>query len=228
MCRENFNVIRAFLINCTQLNHGETVMKQKIINMLELQNSMNSKVNEDWRSAGNEWYRAIWMEASEMLEHYGWKWWKKQEPEIMQVKLEVVDIVHFALSIRLQQNQSLDDTAELIARDFENFMQAEDIRKSIECLALLTLTDQGAHFTFIAGIMKYLDMTFDELYEIYIGKNVLNMFRQDNGYKEGSYNKVWNGREDNEYLAEIMKELDANSQSFQDDVYAALSRKYAA
>lgn len=196
--------------------------------MLELQNSMNSKVNEDWRSAGNEWYRAIWMEASEMLEHYGWKWWKKQEPEIMQVKLEVVDIVHFALSIRLQQNQSLDDTAELIARDFENFMQAEDIRKSIECLALLTLTDQGAHFTFIAGIMKYLDMTFDELYEIYIGKNVLNMFRQDNGYKEGSYNKVWNGREDNEYLAEIMKELDANSQSFQDDVYAALSRKYAA
>jgi dimeric dUTPase (all-alpha-NTP-PPase superfamily) len=203
-------------------------MKQKIINMLELQNSMNSKVNEDWRSAGNEWYRAIWMEASEMLEHYGWKWWKKQEPEIMQVKLEVVDIVHFALSIRLEQNQSLDDTAELIARDFENFMQAEDIRKSIECLALLTLTDQGAHFTFIAGIMKYLDMTFDELYEIYIGKNVLNMFRQDNGYKEGSYNKVWNGREDNEYLAEIMKALDADSLSFQDDVYAALSRNYAA
>ena len=203
-------------------------MKQKIINMLELQDSMNSKVNAGWRNAGNEWYRAIWVESSEMLEHYGWKWWKKQEPEIMQVKLEVVDIVHFALSIRLQQNQSLDDTAELIARDFENFMQAEDIRKSIECLALLTLTDQGAHFTFIAGIMKYLDMTFDELYEIYVGKNVLNMFRQDNGYKEGSYNKIWNGREDNEYLAEIMKELDANSQSFQDDVYAALSRKYAA
>lgn len=196
--------------------------------MLKLQNSMNSKVNEDWRSAGNEWYRAIWMEASEMLEHYGWKWWKKQEPEIMQVKLEVVDIVHFALSIRLQQNQLLNDTAELIARDFENFMQAEDIRKSIECLALLTLTDQGAHFTFIAGIMKYLDMTFDELYEIYVGKNVLNMFRQDNGYKEGNYNKIWNGREDNEYLADIMKQLNADSLTFQDDVYAALAQNYAA
>ena len=196
--------------------------------MLELQDSMNSRVNQDWRSAGNEWYRAIWMEASEMLEHYGWKWWKKQEPEIMQVKLEVVDIVHFALSIRLQQNQSLSDTAELIARDFENFMQAEDIRKSIECLALLTLTDQGAHFTFIAGIMKYLDMSFDELYEIYVGKNVLNMFRQDNGYKEGSYNKIWNGREDNEYLADIMKQLNADSLTFRDDVYAALAQNYAA
>lgn len=204
------------------------MMKQKIITMLELQDAMNSKVNTDWRNAGNEWYRAIWMEASEMLEHYGWKWWKKQEADIMQVKLEVVDIVHFALSIRLQKNQPLDDTAQLIVSDFDNVMQAEDIRKSIECLALLTLTDQGAHFTFIAGIMKHLDMSFDELYEIYVGKNVLNMFRQDNGYKEGRYNKVWNGREDNEYLADIMKQLDADSQTFKDDVYTALAQNYVA
>ncbi len=196
--------------------------------MLELQDSMNSKVNADWRNAGNEWYRAIWMESSEMLEHYGWKWWKHQEPDTMQVKLEVVDIVHFALSIRLEQGQSLEDTAELIATDFENSMQAEDIRKTIECLALLTLTDQGAHFTFIAGIMKYLDMPFDELYGIYVGKNVLNMFRQDNGYKDGTYNKIWNGREDNEYLADIMRQLNADSRTFQDDIYAALSQSYAA
>ena len=194
--------------------------------MLEMQDSMNSKVNADWRNAGNEWYRAIWMEASEMLEHYGWKWWKKQDPDVMQVKLEVVDIVHFALSIRLEQGQSLDETAALISSEFENVMQAEDFRKTIECLALLTLTDQGAHFTFIAGIMKYMDMSFDELYEIYVGKNVLNMFRQDNGYKEGTYNKVWNGREDNEYLADIMQQLNGDSGSFQDDVYAALAQNY--
>ena len=210
------------------INYAEIDMKQKIITMLELQDAMNTKVNADWRAAGNEWYRAIWMEASEMLEHYGWKWWKKQEPEVMQVKLEVVDIVHFALSIRLQQNKSLDETAALIAGEFENSMQAEDIKKSIECLALLTLTDQGAHFTFIAGIMKQLDMPFDELYEIYVGKNVLNMFRQDNGYKEGTYKKIWNGREDNEYLADILKQLNTDSLTFQDDVYAALSRGYAA
>jgi dimeric dUTPase (all-alpha-NTP-PPase superfamily) len=203
-------------------------MKQKIITMLGLQDSMNTKVNTDWRSAENEWYRAIWMEASEMLEHYGWKWWKKQEPDVMQVKLEVVDIVHFALSIRLEQNKTLDETAELIASEFKNSMQAEDIKKSIECLALLTLTDQGAHFTFIAGIMKQLNMSFDELYEIYVGKNVLNMFRQDNGYKEGTYKKMWNGREDNEYLADILKQLDTDSQTFQDDVYAALTQGYAA
>jgi len=73
-----------------------------------------------------------------------------------------------------------------------------------------------------------MDMSFDELYEIYVGKNVLNMFRQDNGYKEGTYNKVWSGREDNEHLADIMKQLNGDSLTFKDDVYAALLQKYAA
>ena len=132
------------------------------------------------------------------------------------------------MSDMVRESRSLEEAADLITRDFENSMQAEDIRKTIECLALVTLTDQGAHFTFIAGIMKYLDMSFDELYEIYIGKNVLNMFRQDNGYKDGTYNKIWNGREDNEYLADIIKSLNTSSRTFQDDVYAALERSYVA
>lgn len=196
--------------------------------MLELQDAMNTRVNADWRNAGFEWYRAIWMEASEMLEHYGWKWWKQQEPDVMQVKLEVVDIVHFGLSIRLQQGDAIEDIAESIAADFNNPVSTEDIRTSIELLAQQTLIDQGAHFTNIAGVMSLLDMTFDELYEIYVGKNVLNVFRQDNGYKQGSYQKIWNGREDNEHLADILQALNSDSLSFKDDIYHALGEAYIA
>jgi dimeric dUTPase (all-alpha-NTP-PPase superfamily) len=203
-------------------------MKQKITTMLELQDSMNSKVNPDWRNAGNAWYRAIWIEAAEMLEHYGWKWWKKQQPDIMQVKLEVVDIVHFALSIRLQSEGSLDQVAEGIADEFAMAETADDIKTTIELLAQKTLQDKGAHFSIIAGVMQHLNMPFDELYEIYVGKNVLNMFRQDNGYKEGTYTKIWNGREDNEYLADILQQLNCNSDSFKDDIYGALADCYPA
>lgn len=201
-------------------------MKQKIINMLELQDAMNTKVNPDWRKAGNAWYRAIWVEASEMLEHYGWKWWKKQEPDEMQVKLEVVDIVHFALSIRLESGAPLDAVAETIAKEFEHSEQTDEIRTTIELLAKQTLVDQGAHFSVIAGVMAHLEMPFDELYQIYVGKNVLNMFRQDNGYREGTYIKQWNGREDNEYLADIIEALDSDKASFKDDIYAALDSNY--
>lgn len=46
--------------------------------MLEMQNAMNTKVHEQWFSQGFEWYRAIWVECAEMLDHYGWKWWKNK------------------------------------------------------------------------------------------------------------------------------------------------------
>jgi hypothetical protein len=129
-------------------------------------------------------------------------------------------------SIRLAQSSSITATADSIAADFQNPSSTEDIRSSIELLAKETLVDQGAHFSIVAGVMGHLSMDFDELYEIYVGKNVLNMFRQDNGYKEGSYQKIWNGREDNEHLADILHTLDSNSMSFKEDIYSALDDVY--
>jgi hypothetical protein len=37
-----------------------------------------------------------------------------------------------------------------------------------------------------------------------VGKNILNQFRQDHGYKEGSYVKIWNGQEDNVVMQNIL------------------------
>lgn len=38
----------------------------------------------------------------------------------------------------------------------------------------------------------------DSIYKKYLVKNVLNSFRNNNGYKEGTYKKIWNGEEDND------------------------------
>lgn len=78
----------------------------------------------------------------------------------------------------------------------------------------------------MAGIMGHLAMPFDELYEIYVGKNILNLFRQDNGYQDGTYQKNWGGREDNEHLADVLARLDCNRPSFKEDIYRALSEIY--
>ncbi len=200
----------------------------KLITMLQLQGEMNRWVHDDWPEQGFEWYRAIWIEASEMLEHYGWKWWKKQQPDFPQVKLEVIDIVHFSLSIELLSEKSLDDIAQQIADAFAQPRATDDLKTSIELLAMETLKDHGAHFDIIAGLMQHLEMDLDELYERYVGKNVLNIFRQDNGYKTGEYIKMWDGREDNECLEDILDTLDVNSTSYRDDVYSSLSSRYAA
>jgi len=200
----------------------------KLLTMLQLQGEMNRWVHEDWANQSFEWYRAIWIEASEMLEHVGWKWWKKQQPGLAQVKLEVIDIVHFMLSMELSSARSMPEIAQKIVGEFARPRATDNIKTSIELLALETLQDHQAHFDIIAGLMQQLDMDFDELYERYVGKNVLNIFRQDHGYKTGEYKKLWDGREDNEYLEELLGELDVNSLSYREDVYASLSSRYSA
>jgi hypothetical protein len=71
-----------------------------------------------------------------------------------------------------------------------------------------------------------VDLDFDSLYRAYVGKNVLNFFRQDHGYKEGTYVKNWAGREDNEHLVEVVSELDSSAADFADLLYQALSERY--
>src|SRR5690606_32020260 len=76
----------------------EFLMLQRFITMLEMQDSMNRKVHPQWPEQGFEWYRAAWIECAELMEHYGYKWWKKQQPDQGQVELEIIDIWHFGMS----------------------------------------------------------------------------------------------------------------------------------
>jgi hypothetical protein len=194
--------------------------------MLEMQDAMNRKVNQDWREAGYPWYRAIWTECAEMLDHYGWKWWKHQKPDLAQVRLEIVDIWHFALSARLMQGLPAEQTAQRIAQELRQPGESADLREAIETLAAHAIEMRDADIGIFAQIMQLAGMDFDDLYRIYIGKNVLNFFRQDHGYQEGHYQKIWQGREDNEHLAEILERLDPANPCFGDDIYQELEAAY--
>ena len=194
--------------------------------MLELQDAMNARVNSGWREANNEWYRAIWTECAEMLDHYGWKWWKHQQPDLDQVRLELVDIFHFAMSDYLLQSDDISAVASRILQEMGNSGSITDIRQAIESMAQSTIANRSMHFSTFGNIMQLIEMDFDQLYRMYVGKNVLNFFRQDHGYKEGSYIKVWQGREDNEHLAELLTQLDSESAEFKNEVYQELQTRY--
>lgn len=200
---------------------------QQIKIMLELQDSMNTKVNANWQQQGYEWYRAIWIECAELMDHYGWKWWKKQSPDTEQVALELIDIWHFGLSILLQSGAK----PELLAAQIQNQLvlstDEQDFRLDLEKFVAATLADRQFHIGLFGRLMAGVDMSFDQLYRGYVGKNLLNFFRQDHGYKDGSYRKHWHdGREDNEHLVEAAQNLDASKPEFKDELYAELKRRY--
>jgi hypothetical protein len=66
-------------------------------------------------------------------------------------------------------------------------------------------------------------LNLDSLYKLYVGKNILNQFRQDHGYKEGTYIKIWNDEEDNVTMQRI---LEKNENISPDKLYESLEKAY--
>lgn len=208
--------------------------------MLNLQDQLNTKVNFKWKEANNNWLRACWVECAELMDHVGYKWWKKQTPNILQAQIELVDIFHFTLSYILQSDISSRGVADnlLASATFEkedNYQTAVDNLHKAFTLELPISLMLKRFFI----CCNTLDLSFDKLYEMYIAKNVLNIFRQDNGYKEGTYIKQWPSPliadstvEDNVYLEMFLAESETQAvlagapEKFFDYLYNKLTKNY--
>lgn len=219
--------------------------------MLTLQAAMNAKVNPAWLTAGYPFLRAVVVEGAEAMEHHGWKWWKKQAMDLPQLQMELIDIWHFALSHFLVRAKGDIATAiEMIKFDGQNGeaggattnrlylarpsgefhvveLDSLDIIGKLELMIGLAAMGSFRTLLFLA-LLTDCHISTEELYRQYVCKNVLNFFRQDHGYKEGTYRKVWAGREDNEHLVEIASALDAAAANFSDRLYSELSTRYQA
>ena len=208
--------------------------------MLSLQAAMNAKVDPNWVDARYPYMRAVVIEAAEAIEHHGWKWWKKQDKDLPQLQMELIDIWHFLLSeillneegsetvalLRLTEQLETIEASQLVDFDAKQYNLASmDLLAQLELLIALSAA-RKIELSVFAAIMGNCEMDWTELYCQYVGKNVLNFFRQDHGYQDGSYLKMWNGREDNEYLVDIMAELDANDAEYKDKLYSALRSNY--
>lgn len=206
--------------------------------MLDLQNKMNSAVDQNWLELNRHWHRAIIQESAEAQEHHGWKWWKKQVLDLPQFQMEMIDVWHFALSaIIVEYEGDLDKSSTAIASlliedvqvitfDGGNYEFGKlDILSRIDLMIGLAAAKRFSVPLFLS-ICEDVQVDTANLYRQYVGKNVLNIFRQDNGYKDGTYIKEWHGREDNEQLFDILNSLDIDSPSFSDDVYNGLKEAY--
>ncbi len=217
------------------------MLKQnQIKTMFQLQAGMNHRVDANWIESRYPYLRAVVIEAAEAIEHHGWKWWKKQDKDTAQLQMELIDIWHFLLSEILLRNGGDEAKSEcyLEAQHTKqanaNSLQFDGQTYQLSSMTLLeklealigTAAAGRIELFLFSAIVEDSGLNWHELYRQYVSKNVLNFFRQDHGYQEGSYIKIWNGREDNEVLVEVMNSLDADSDSFKDQLYAALSENY--
>lgn len=219
-------------------------MNEKQINaqmavMVRMQDELNKQVFADWRHRNLAWHRAIYIEAGEYLDHLGtWKWWKKGSPDLAQARMELIDIWHFGISwymdhLRLDTQE---EVSGVLSRQFSYFMahaEADLSRLEItpdvhhEFVDALVKNAGGGEFSISAftSLMVCCGLSFEDLYRGYVGKNMLNRFRQNNGYKAGTYVKVWADKEDNVHLDEILQSLPLDEQ-LPHAVYSALRQRY--
>ena len=193
--------------------------------MLVMQRRHNEHVHAEWDQQNYPFHRAIWMECAELIEHFGWKWWKQQTQDLDQVFLEIVDIWHFGLSHLIVNQIEVNEIVESLCYAIENADSSTFI-ESVEDLAQSALQGEFnlPHF---ARVLNGVSMSLDLLYAFYIGKNALNVFRQLNGYKEGTYLKHWqDGREDNAFLVQILIQLKVTDKVSKSEIMRALAKCY--
>jgi dimeric dUTPase (all-alpha-NTP-PPase superfamily) len=218
--------------------------------MLRLQQELNDDTNgKGWEKGITkngkviDWRRCIYLEAAELIESYPWKHWKNiaAEADYENIRIETVDIWHFIMSeaLRLEKLERDGDIADLVQtiESLEAYIRFRDGDRADtggDIYAEMALVERLIEGIFcdrrIERLMSdFFDMAsvsglnLESLYTLYIGKNVLNRFRQNHGYKEGEYLKIWNGREDNVLMQEI---LASNSGISPEALYEALEEIY--
>jgi len=224
----------------------------KILLMLQLQNQLNDATNgEGWVKGTTKngktinWKRCIYMECAEMVDSFSWKHWKSihKEPDWDNLQIEVIDVWHFIMSLAIEDyNQNLkggiedlaislssQESFKLIDTDEKRYATQSEVIAKVEDIIRLSLDKDGLELERLVNeffdLVVMSGLNLQTLYRLYVGKNILNQIRQDNGYKDGTYIKIWNGEEDNVVMKRLW-EQDANIKP--ETLYKELTKLYLA
>lgn len=201
-------------------------MQNKLETMFLLQNTANNYASgENWRSGFTErgqeinWPRAARFELVEAIDQsIQYKWWKASKDNALysvtdhhNLVIELVDAWHFIMSELITigiPDVAVNEIMQILSSEegMEEYA-GKSLVEAIEGVELALFNDlnneaiRRGMFTVFWGVVTSVT-TVTKFYETYVLKNVLNIFRQQNGYKDGTYIKEWGAdkKEDNTFL----------------------------
>ena len=191
-------------------------IEQMFLLQMQLNNQTNGQVWIKGYTKENRqisWYRGIYMEVAEAIDSFNWKHWKNinDEPDWDNIRVELVDIWHFVMSesIRINDQSYANKHLDIKAKgDYDTDTLISLLEKMLKLSVVSSIDKEINNIREITDtffiIISHLDIDVENLYKRYVVKNQLNTFRQQNGYKDGSYIKIWGGVEDNVVAFDIM------------------------
>jgi len=233
------------IVNRTKIKDGqaEEILNNTGFNILnfeeivELQKQLNEKVDIDWIDKNFDWNHAALLESNELLDSFDWKWWKKGETDWANIEIEMLDLFHFLLAKSIVDNNthvlsnlllSYDVKHKDMSNEDYDVILANRIQDTIKKQFIPNILNNAQVGAMLAWVEVWYRMGYnsEKLFRLYKMKYTLNIFRQDNGYKDGTYIKMWNGVEDNVFVQLLSDDLELN-ESFIDELYIKLTSEYS-
>jgi len=204
-------------------------MENTVLEKLEfLQDGLNEFITPDWKKNRTplDFIIASLMETAELIDttcevdgvkhSTNWKWWKGangarttdvfpwetlHQSVVNNIKIELTDLLFFTLSQQALENHDSDNDAdggfvgyELNNNDWENFTNI---------IGLCLRNQPESAVDLILQLSEKLNFNISSYY---MAKHLLNYYRQISKYGNG-YEKVKNGKEDNELLHDIISDI---------------------
>ncbi len=211
-----------------------------------LQDTLNKVIDPDWKLANRNWPRAIRGEMFEAIDSFNWEWWKRKKntPNIPNAEIEMVDTFFFLLSHSITFAKTERDFNNLCTTTFTlalakeqrvvqnemdvKFNQEEFIKNGEDFIKFSLVSPEQYHLMFLKFMDMWLSLNLKmvDLMKLYRTKNILNLFRQQNGYKEGTYVKIWGEEEDNIICFGLAKRIPLDD-NFQTTLMNELKIAYA-
>ncbi len=187
-------------------NMGGPVDFKLWIKLINLQREFNDRVAPGWEKDLKQekfnYWTAILDETVEVVGSKHWKWWKDSDRmnqvDWDNVNVELIDLFHFLLSVSIQHKQqdiifmtliayekNLEDSKIKIRDEkfFDEFWN--EFLMAVWQKSLPLLVVKWCEFFYRSG------GDFQSLTRSYFIKNALNHIRQEFGYAEGKYKKMW-------------------------------------
>ncbi len=207
-----------------------------VVSAMHAQDALNARLDKLWDAKGWPYYRAAWTEMAEAIGHLNWFWWKQgtfgkapSQEQAEQLHMELVDVLHFGLSmdVALARRRTttpesyakfLTERATTLVRAFEATSGFGTITDTMEAYVRYTIGSHEFETLAFVNVCRAAGLSLENLLVMYFAKQTLNKLRWNNGYDltksdPDVYVKIWPStanrkllQEDNVHLVEILNE----------------------
>ena len=182
-------------------------MMMDIARLMRIQDRLNEAVTPDWKS-GIPVYRfeiALFEEMMELVDSFPWPWWKPGKDDRENVKIEIVDMTHFLLSLAIKKG-CRPFTLEVAFEDGYSMGGRGDLpsiwNMLTDMMVFVKTHRYDSAFRVLGQLVRASGMSPEEFVDLYEGKVRLNLERQRKGYRRDESVKMIDGEEDNRKLLE--------------------------